>query len=627
MVRVLTTLVDRLIDFAERLNLITFRPYQQKRAEEIFANLIEHETSTFTSCYSRKGGKALAVTTLIPTPDGWVTMGSLQQTDVVYDEYERKCKIVLVSEIMYNHDCYELTFSNNSKIIADQDHYWRVVVGKMARSKELLTTLQIKVALLDKDVVAIWPSPCTVKSVRKVKSVPVKCIRVDSPSGLFLAGKGKIPTHNSELSRCITTAALIGFPLIANSSHAKDFPHLKTFRNGFRVGISGPKLNTAKSIFLRIKRCSKQRAFIDSLAQLNLSVIACNSETFELSNGSVASAFSGSPTASVEEDSVDLLILDESQRLSSYSVYKILRPLVAATAGIIFEIGTPGLHRCPFLRDIQFNQRKHPELDQQIPYEEVMKYSESYRRFIDSELERIPGGKNNDFFRMNFGLEWLIAEGHLLTPEMFELMRGNYPRGLRNGGRLFAGIDWGKTISRTVVTILEDRNPFASIVDWLELQGDSYEDQYGYIVPFLQKYGFPITYSEYKGTGEPATDRMQHIIGKSKIRAKDPNAVYNDRILTNLSSYCKSAQIQYPDDDSLESKRFEEEMLDAEKEMKGDFLTIHKPTDQDEFPVGDDYVRSLALALDAVLSEKSSGKIEFRSTGEKRKGIDIISDF
>lgn len=36
-----------------------------------------------------------------------------------------------------------------------------------------------------------------IKSVVKVDSVPVRCIQVDSPSSLFLAGEGMIPTHNT----------------------------------------------------------------------------------------------------------------------------------------------------------------------------------------------------------------------------------------------------------------------------------------------------------------------------------------------------------------------------------------------------------------------------------------------
>ena len=37
----------------------------------------------------------------------------------------------------------------------------------------------------------------TIKAVKPIESVPVRCITVDSPSSLFLCGRGFIPTHNS----------------------------------------------------------------------------------------------------------------------------------------------------------------------------------------------------------------------------------------------------------------------------------------------------------------------------------------------------------------------------------------------------------------------------------------------
>lgn len=42
-----------------------------------------------------------------------------------------------------------------------------------------------------------------VTAVEPVESVPVRCIQVDSPSRLFLAGEGCIPTHNSSFARAL----------------------------------------------------------------------------------------------------------------------------------------------------------------------------------------------------------------------------------------------------------------------------------------------------------------------------------------------------------------------------------------------------------------------------------------
>ena len=43
-----------------------------------------------------------------------------------------------------------------------------------------------------------------VKSVTPVETVPTRCIAVDSPSSLFLAGRSMIPTHNSYVSAVLT---------------------------------------------------------------------------------------------------------------------------------------------------------------------------------------------------------------------------------------------------------------------------------------------------------------------------------------------------------------------------------------------------------------------------------------
>lgn len=37
-----------------------------------------------------------------------------------------------------------------------------------------------------------------IKQINKVKSVPVKCLQVDNPDGIFIVGKNMIPTHNSD---------------------------------------------------------------------------------------------------------------------------------------------------------------------------------------------------------------------------------------------------------------------------------------------------------------------------------------------------------------------------------------------------------------------------------------------
>jgi hypothetical protein len=55
-------------------------------------------------------------------------------------------------------------------------------------------------------------TPCTVRtiiSIEVVPSVPVQCIKVDSDSQLYLAGKKMVPTHNSSLAETACLWAML----------------------------------------------------------------------------------------------------------------------------------------------------------------------------------------------------------------------------------------------------------------------------------------------------------------------------------------------------------------------------------------------------------------------------------
>ena len=72
-------------------------------------------------------GKALALDTLIPTPDGWSTMGELKIGDALFSDDGRVCHIIVKSEVFTDHDCYEIEFADGEKIIADGGHLWKTM--------------------------------------------------------------------------------------------------------------------------------------------------------------------------------------------------------------------------------------------------------------------------------------------------------------------------------------------------------------------------------------------------------------------------------------------------------------------------------------------------------------------
>jgi len=363
--------------------------------------------------------------------------------------------------------------------------------------------------------------------------------------------------------------------------------------------------------------------FLEALHSLEIEVTASNSVNFELSNGSIATAFSGSETAANEGPGAHILLVDEAALLSAFSLYKILHPMVAHVDGLISQTGTPSRKRCPFLTAIEYNKRKFPHLHHEIPYTGVIPYSKDYATYIDAEMDRLPGGKKNPFFRMNYLLEWLIAEGHFLDAAMFiKLATGT--RGKIEGGRLVAGVDWGKVTSATTVTILKGGENFASVVDLFEIKGD-WDHQFDYLVPFLQNYKLDAVFSESVGSGDPLTTRLKTALGKNIVHDKFMFPSYKDKIFTNLQTEitAKPSRFEYFDDESEEAKNFIRQFLDAEQEVKGKLLVVKKPAEEGS---ADDFCFSTALANDALQSNETV-KIEYQTTEKKRNVTAALENY
>jgi hypothetical protein len=100
---------------------------------------------------SRQIGKALALETPIATPTGWTTMENLQCGDQVYGVNGKPCNVVKAHDVLFDRDCYRVTFDNNAEIIADSEHLWFTqtrddrrynISGRVRTTKEILCTLE-----------------------------------------------------------------------------------------------------------------------------------------------------------------------------------------------------------------------------------------------------------------------------------------------------------------------------------------------------------------------------------------------------------------------------------------------------------------------------------------------------
>jgi replicative DNA helicase len=95
-------------------------------------------------------GKALALDTALPTPDGWTTMGEVRVGDRLIDAAGRATTVFALSDVMVDRPCYEVEFSDGSVIVADGSHRWLTHTRKSRRTGgpgEVRTTDEIRATL------------------------------------------------------------------------------------------------------------------------------------------------------------------------------------------------------------------------------------------------------------------------------------------------------------------------------------------------------------------------------------------------------------------------------------------------------------------------------------------------
>lgn len=91
------------------------------------------ERFTLTLAGSRSG-KALDVTTPIPTPKGFVPIGDLVVGDQVYDEKSNVCNVTGAFDVMYNRPCYRVTFDDGVSVVCDEEHLWVTQTTKQRKN-------------------------------------------------------------------------------------------------------------------------------------------------------------------------------------------------------------------------------------------------------------------------------------------------------------------------------------------------------------------------------------------------------------------------------------------------------------------------------------------------------------
>ena len=254
--------------------------------------------------FSRQVGKALALDTPVPTPKGWTTMGAIKAGDQVYGSSGEVCNVTHAHDVLMNRECYEMVFDSGERIIADGEHQWFTQSAKedaCGQQGSVKTTHQLAAGgghriaspqqVGDAKIDRSWHY---IKSVTPVKSVPVRCISVDSKDNLFLIGKHYIPTHNTTIS----TIYLLWHAIFNSDQH---------------ILVVANKEETAKEIFGRV-----QLAFEELPNWLKGGVKEYGKEGMQLANGSKIKITTTTSTAG-RGSACNVLFIDEADHVECVS--------------------------------------------------------------------------------------------------------------------------------------------------------------------------------------------------------------------------------------------------------------------------------------------------------------------
>ena len=478
-------------------------------------------------------------------------------------------------------------------------------------------------------------------------------------SGLWARQSGK-----SEAVADVVIGLCVILPTLA-----KAFPddvRLKPFYKGFWAGVYAPILDQAQISFGRMREkvnSENGQAVLDD-DDINIGIVGNRSDSLTFTNGSYVYSRTASPDSQIEGKTYHLVICEEAQKLLATKVEKEIRPMLTSTNGTMVMIGTAWESRGGFHRDIQKNldiyaaggPRNHFEFPYDIIISEKRRAYEmdgnpahlSYEKSLEGTLVRLGGeaeARRNPEFQMNYMCLWRESRVIAVREEIFRAAAlPNLEAGFRQGGVQVAGLDIGKVIDSTVLTVIDVdmanpiRNPHVmpgadsdkqlyypkTITDWLEMQGsfEGYTGQYAKLVDYLLQTSVQILVIDATTLGDPVYERIAAMVGDSIICipyrfSSMSKALLYKYYLQELHSRRLFYAAGPATKDSQEYQKFVSENLGLDKVESGGYAVCQAPEGEH-----DDYPDSAALACwgEKVMEEHFMPDIQVTSASDNGGG-------
>jgi hypothetical protein len=397
---------------------------------------------------------------------------------------------------------------------------------------------------------------------------------------------------------------------------AKLYPDLLgKFNEGFWVGLFAPTEGQAETLFSRtVSRLTSERA-VEILGDPEIDDIATRTAGVTKGirlkkSGSTLTMMTANPRAKIESKSFHLIIVDECQEADDFVVVKSIAPMLAYYAGTMVKTGTPTTSKNNFYRSIQLNRRRQTgrgvrQNHFEWNWKDVAKVNDNYAKFIRKEMLRI--GEDSDEFQMSFNCKWLLERGMFVTSSVMDELGDTSQEIVRSWFRspVVVGIDPARKTDSTVITVVwvdwDRPDEFGyfdhRVLNWLELQGDDWEDQYFQITNFLSNYDILAVGVDANGVGDAVAQRLKILLPRAEVIPLTSSQSEQSKRWKHLQALIQRKMIGWPAHAKTRRlrswKRFYQQMTDAEIKFKGPNILVEAP---DEAHAHDDYVDSLAIA-------------------------------
>lgn len=446
----------------------------------------------------------------------------------------------------------------------------------------------------------------------------------DEITALFSRQSGKTETVATVVAGC-----MILLPILAKimpESYA-----LEMYKKGLWVGMFAPSKEQAFTTFSRAKE-----ALVSKHAKMFLTDpdIAADFESekgnpivvggiYTDSDGKIVEWRSllrmqtAAKQSQIESKSYHFVVIDEAQDCDNTKVFKSIHPMVAAYNGSIVKIGTANTKKSNFYeairRNIRAEQNSRTKNHFQYDYKVAAKYNAKYAKYVEKEKDRM--GYDSDEFRMAFRLHFILERGMFMTQEQLEEdvldpKLGYVTEDLKS--HCVVGIDFAKGGDSTVVTVIKcdfengekdpetgDIKPLKTLLNWLEFNGEDYEDQFWQVVDFLKQYNVLAMYVDSTGVGDSIADRYIHYyMGQIDVTGYKFSRQSKSHMWKTLNQEILARRIRVPSNARTQRlrpyKKFCAQMVDLEKDYVGQYMVCQHP---DEKNAHDDFCDSIALAV------------------------------